>query len=137
MHFHCCEADSQSSSILPNLYIHGCTISLAPCLCMYAIQSSQMVFECQLGLAPKYLCDPILCLISATSLHPLGFSDWLSLYCPHVKTTMALSRSSACLLWNELPLQSSPPFALLVFPHFSLSHKSCLFSQGFSHWEHF
>ena len=91
-----------------------------------------LVLKSQLGLAPKYLCHKILRPISATSLRPLRSSDRLDLYVPRVRTTMAQSRSFACIgpsLWNGLSpslrsipssLLSSLPLSLTLKPSFSL-----------------
>ena len=70
-----------------------------------------LMLKSQLGLAPKYLCHQILRPLSVTSLRPLRSSDRLDLFVPRVRTTMAQSRSFACIgpsLWNGLP----PSYAL-------------------------
>jgi len=41
-----------------------------------------LVLKAQRGLAPKHLSDFILRPISATSLRPLRYSDWLDLFVP-------------------------------------------------------
>src|SRR5688572_1782759 len=65
-----------------------------------------LVLMYHLDLAPKYLCDLMLRLLSATSLRPLRSSARLDLFVPRVRTAMAQSRSFACIgpsLWNGLP----------------------------------
>ena len=65
-----------------------------------------LVLKSPLGSAPKYLCNHIRPLISASSLRHLRSSQRHDLFMPHVRTTMAHTRSFASIgpsLWNHLP----------------------------------
>jgi hypothetical protein len=99
-----------------------------------------LMLKSQLGLAPKYLCHQILRPLSAMSKRPLRSSDRLDLFVPRVRTTMAQSRSFACIgpsLWNRLP-PSLRSKILSSSISTSFSHlKTFLFPRSTSHWERF
>ena len=62
-----------------------------------------LVLKSKLGVAPKYLWDHLCTRLSATSHRPLCSLDWQVLFVPHVRTTMAQTRSFATIgtsLWN-------------------------------------
>ena len=71
-----------------------------------------------MGVAPKYLCDAIQLLTSASSLRPLHSLDRREFFVPRTRTTMAKSRSFSVAgpsLWNRLPPSARASFLSPIF----------------------